>query len=86
MLRGRERLLVGGQAGGDGRVGTGEVNTVLYHLLPAMLLNEVQKQHGQMEAQARQMQTQQEQLQAQAAQLAELRARLEGLVARLTAC
>jgi endosialidase-like protein len=30
---------------------TGDVNTVLYHLLPAMLLNEVQKQHRQIEAQ-----------------------------------
>jgi hypothetical protein len=29
---------------------TGEVNTALYHLLPAMLLNEVQKVHRQIEA------------------------------------
>jgi hypothetical protein len=55
---------------------TGEVNTVLYHELPALLLNEVQKQHAQIEAQR-------DQLKAQAAQLAELRARIEGLVAQL---
>jgi hypothetical protein len=63
---------------------TGELNTVLYHQLPALLLNEAQKQHGQIEAQERQIktqeqqiETQQKQLQAQTAQLAKLEARLE---------
>jgi hypothetical protein len=57
---------------------TGEVNTVLYQELPALLLNEAQKQHAQIEAQRNQ-------LKEQAAQLAELRARLEELVARQAA-
>jgi hypothetical protein len=61
----------------------GEVNTVLYNQLPALLLNEVQKQHGQIEAQERQIETQREQLLVQAAQLADLRARLERLVLQL---
>jgi hypothetical protein len=64
---------------------TGEVNTVLYHLLPAMLLNELQKQHTQIETQERQIQAQQEKLQAQAAQLTELRTALKQLMARPTA-
>jgi hypothetical protein len=54
---------------------TGEVNTVLYHELPALLLNEVQKQHAQIEAQR-------DELKAQAAQLAKLQSRLEELEAR----
>jgi hypothetical protein len=68
---------------------TGEVNTVLYHELPALLLNETQKQHGQIEVQDRQIKTKEQQietqqklLQAQAAQLAKLQSHLEELVAR----
>jgi hypothetical protein len=51
---------------------TGDANTVLYHVLPAMLLNEVQKQHQQIEIQ-------QHQHAAQAAELADLKVRLEAL-------
>lgn len=54
---------------------TPEATTVLYHMLPAMLLNEVQKQHRQIEAQQRQ-------IDAQAAQIAELTARLVQLEGR----
>jgi hypothetical protein len=53
---------------------TGELNTVLYHELPALLLNEVQKQHAQIE-------TQIDQLKVQAAQLDRLQSRLEELEA-----
>ena len=60
---------------------TGEVNTVLYQELPALLLNEVQKQHAQIETQEQRIEMQREQLQVQAAQLAKLQSRIEGLVA-----
>ncbi|MGH7266005.1 MAG: tail fiber domain-containing protein [Candidatus Rokuibacteriota bacterium] len=68
---------------------TGRPLAVRYHELPAMLLNELQRQQRQLEAQrdelraqADQLQLQQEQLQAQAARLAELAARLAGPEAR----
>ena len=41
---------------------TGEVETVQYHKVNAMVLNEVQKQHRKLEAQARQLRAQQEQI------------------------
>jgi hypothetical protein len=48
---------------------TGEPQTVLYHVLPALLLNELQRQQRQLETQTTQME-------AQAAELTALRARL----------
>ncbi len=51
----------------------GQPETVRYHLLPALLLNELQKQH-------RQLTEQQAQLQAQAQTIAALQARLERLL------
>jgi hypothetical protein len=52
----------------------GQPQTVLYHLLPAMLLNEFQKQHQQIEAQEKVIQFQQEQLKAQEGRLQRLEA------------
>jgi hypothetical protein len=52
--------------------GAGRPLSVAYHLLPALLLNEAQRQHRRIEAQ-------EAALRAQAAELAELRARLERL-------
>ncbi len=59
----------------------GQPETVMYHLLPAMLLNELQRQHRQLEAQAAQLRAQQGQLDAQGAQLADLKTRWEALTA-----
>src|SRR5262249_27533587 len=41
----------------------GQPQTVLYHVLPAMLLNEAQKEHQRVEAQEKVIQAQQEQIQ-----------------------
>ena len=50
----------------------GEPQTVLYHVLPAMLLNEVQKQQREIEALEKLIQSQQEQLKAQEERLRRL--------------
>lgn len=50
----------------------GEPQTVLYHVLPAMLVNEFQKQQRQIEAQQEVIQSQQEQLKAQEERLRRL--------------
>src|SRR4029453_5061387 len=47
----------------------GQVETVQYHKINAMLLNEIQKQHRQLETQHEQLQTQLEQLQTQRAEI-----------------
>jgi hypothetical protein len=67
---------------------TGRPLTVRYHQLPAMLLNEVQREHNQVEAQQRHIeaqdrliQAQQERLETQSARLAELGDRLSRLEA-----
>jgi hypothetical protein len=60
----------------------GRPETVAYHLLPAMLLNELQKEHAQLTAQEtviRDQARQIGQLQAQAAEVEVLKARLEDL-------
>jgi type II secretory pathway component PulJ len=54
---------------------TGEPQAVLYHVLPALLLNELQRQQRQLETQATR-------IEARAAELAALRARLTILEAR----
>ena len=54
---------------------TGEAETVLYHVLPALLLNELQRQQRQLETQAAQ-------IGARAAELAAIRSRLTILEAR----
>ena len=48
---------------------TGKVKTVEYQKLPAMLLNELQKQHQVVQQQQEQMQQQQEQVQQQQEQM-----------------
>jgi len=58
------------------RAPTGEVTTVLYHLLPAMLLNEVQKQQRLLEEQQRENEEQR-------ITIARQRAEIQGLAARL---
>jgi hypothetical protein len=50
----------------------GQPETVAYHLLPSLLLNEVQKEHQLIQQQAEQLALQQSQLKAQASQLAEV--------------
>jgi hypothetical protein len=52
----------------------GQPQTVLYHVLPAMLLNEVQKEHQRIDAQEKVIQFQQEQLKAQEERLRKLEA------------
>jgi hypothetical protein len=47
----------------------GEANTVLYQLLPPMLLNEAQNQHRQIEVQERKIETEERQIEAQARQI-----------------
>ena len=67
----------------------GQAETVAYHLLPSLLLNEVQKEHRLNQHLAEQLAQQQGQLAAQASQLAEIGelkrqlAALQELVARL---
>lgn len=60
----------------------GQPNAVLYHLLPAMLLNEFQKQHRQIEAQQQQIQSLQELLAQFAAQARELQTEVTALKAQ----
>src|SRR5262249_13549277 len=43
----------------------GQPQTVLYHVLPSLLLNEAQKQHQHIDAQEKVIQSQQEQIQSQ---------------------
>jgi DNA repair exonuclease SbcCD ATPase subunit len=52
----------------------GQPETVAYHLLPAMLLNELQKEHAKNEQHARQLKAQEQRIQDQAAQIARLEA------------
>ena len=52
----------------------GQPQTVLYNVLPAMLLNEVQKEHQRIDAQEKVIQFQQEQLKAQEERLRKLEA------------
>jgi hypothetical protein len=52
----------------------GQPQTVLYHVLPSLLLNEAQKQHQQIEAQQKLIESQQEQLKAQEERLRKLEA------------
>ena len=67
----------------------GQPETVAYHLLPALLLNELQKEHQINQQQVEQLAQQQGQLAAQASQLAEVSelkrqlAEVQELVARL---
>lgn len=68
----------------------GEVETVTYHVLPALLLNEVQRlereraaQTAQLHAQAVQLAAQSAQLASQAADLSELRALVDSLARQL---
>ena len=56
----------------------GQPQTVLYHVLPAMLLNELQKEHQKIEDQEKLIQSQQEQLKAQEERLRKLEAILSG--------
>ena len=58
---------------------TGKVKTVEYQKLPAMLLNELQKQHQVVQQQQEQMQQQQEQMQRQQVVTDNLRERLSRL-------
>jgi hypothetical protein len=61
---------------------TGEPQTVLYHLLPAMLLNEVQKQHGQIEALKQENTELRQQLQAVLLQVRQIRNQIEAASAK----
>jgi len=56
----------------------GNAQTVLYHVLPALLLNEVQKEHQKIEDQQKLIQAQQEQLKAQEERLRKLEAIRKG--------
>ena len=47
----------------------GNPQTVLYHVLPSLLLNEAQKQHQHIDAQEKVIQSQQEQIQSQQEQI-----------------
>ena len=60
----------------------GEPNTVLYHLLPSMLLNEVQKQQRQFQELLHELQEHQRQIQEQADLIAQLTASLAELEAQ----
>jgi hypothetical protein len=62
----------------------GQPQTVLYHVLPALLLNEAQKEHQRVDAQEKVIQTQQEQIQAQQEQLKAQEERLRKLEAILS--
>jgi hypothetical protein len=60
----------------------GQPETVAYHLLPAMLLNELQKEHGQLTADEKVIRDQAQQiakLEAQASEVDALKARLKDL-------
>jgi hypothetical protein len=60
----------------------GEIETVKYHELPAMLLNELQKQQRRLQAQDERLCTQAEKLTSQDAEIDDLRARLARLEGR----
>jgi hypothetical protein len=62
----------------------GQPQTVLYHVLPSMLLNEAQKEHQRVDTQEKVIQTQQEQIQAQQEQLKAQEERLRKLEAILS--
>lgn len=66
------------------RDATGAPQTVRYHLLPAMLLNELQRQHRQLDTQASRLAEQDERLRDQARLIDELTARLSRLEAKGT--
>lgn len=55
---------------------SGEPNTVLYHVLPSMLLNAFQKEHRRVEGQAQQIQSLQEQLARVLAQTEQLQSEI----------
>ena len=60
----------------------GQPETVAYHLLPAMLLNELQKEHGQLMVDEKVIHDQAQQiakLEAQASEVEALKARLKDL-------
>jgi len=63
--------------------GEGQPFSVRYHVLPSLLLNEMQKHQRTIEEQARVIEKQTERNQAQEAQLATLAARLDGLEPQL---
>jgi hypothetical protein len=62
----------------------GNAQTVLYHVLPALLLNEVQKEHQKIEDQENVIQSQQEQIRSQQEQLKAQEERLRKLEAILS--
>jgi hypothetical protein len=62
----------------------GNPQTVLYHVLPAMLLNEVQKEHQKIEDQGKVIQSQQDQIRSQQEQLKAQEERLWKLEAILS--
>jgi len=62
----------------------GQPQTVLYHVLPALLLNEAQKEHQRVDAQEKVIQAQREQIQAQQEQLKAQEERLRKLEAILS--
>jgi hypothetical protein len=61
----------------------GQPETVKYHLLPALLLNEYQRQQKTIAAQAAQAERQQKTIESQAEQMAGLQRRLSAIEARL---
>ena len=60
------------------RDATGQIESVAYHEMPAMLLNELQKQQAQIADQAKTINMQQAQIEALVARLAALEARVAG--------
>jgi hypothetical protein len=62
---------------------TGEPLTVRYHLLPAMLLNELQKQYAQIAELQAERERQEIERREQAAQIAELKAELSRIANQL---
>jgi polyhydroxyalkanoate synthesis regulator phasin len=64
---------------------SGQVETVAYHEMPAMLLNELQKQHATIQAQQAQIEAQREELAAQRAQNDAQQARIDRLERQLEA-
>jgi Chaperone of endosialidase len=59
----------------------GQPETVAYHMLPALLLNELQKEHALNQAQSEKLETQEKQLAEQSLQLTEMRLLKEQLAA-----
>ena len=60
----------------------GQPQTVQYHVLPALLLNELQRQQAEVDRQAEELAALRELLSAQAAELADLKAALRSTLAR----